>query len=178
MDEKNKLVYKGIEESGFAILASRLHHFIESNTLHYLYFSGEIGSGKTSYIRILLKHIGINENIKSPSFNMVEHYETERKTIYHVDLFRMGSPTAWLDGEIGSLFEEENTLIFDPLRKKYLCLTPEEWVRQNFIQFLIQEKKYPISLMAIEKKIPLLILISGTLPVGVPNSILPCLSIK
>ena len=112
MDEKNKLVYKGIEESAFAVLASKLNRFIESNTLHYLYFSGEIGSGKTSYIRILLKHIGINETIKSPSFNMVEHYETEKKTIYHVDLFRMRNPTAWQDGEIGSLFDEENTLIF------------------------------------------------------------------
>ena len=112
MDKKNKLVYKGIEESGFVVLASQLRRLIESNTLNYFYFSGEIGSGKTSYIRILLKHIGINENIKSPSFNMVEHYETEKKTICHVDLFRMENPTAWQDGEIGSLFEEENTLIF------------------------------------------------------------------
>ena len=112
MDKKNKLVYKGIEESGFMVLASKLRHLIESNTLNYFYFSGEIGSGKTSYIRILLRHIGINENIKSPTFNMVEHYETEKKTVYHVDLFRMGNPIAWQDGEIGSLFEEENTLIF------------------------------------------------------------------
>ena len=112
MDKKNKLVYKGIEESGFVILASKLRGLIETDTLRYLYFSGEIGSGKTSYIRILLKHIGINENIKSPSFNMVEHYETEKKSVYHVDLFRIGNPTAWQDGEIGSLFEEENTLIF------------------------------------------------------------------
>jgi hypothetical protein len=40
--------------------------------------------------------------------------------------------------------------IFDPLRKKYVVLTPEEWVRQNFIQFLIQDKKYPASLIAVE----------------------------
>ena len=112
MGEKNKLVYEGIEESEFVIIASKLHCLIESNDLHYLYFSGEIGSGKTSYIRILLKHIGINENIKSPSFSMVEYYEIKKKTVYHVDLFRMESPTAWQDGEIGSLFEEENTLIF------------------------------------------------------------------
>lgn len=40
--------------------------------------------------------------------------------------------------------------IFDPIRKKYVMLTPEEWVRQNFIQFLIQDKKYPASLIAVE----------------------------
>lgn len=45
--------------------------------------------------------------------------------------------------------------IFDPLRKKWLLLTPEEWVRQNFIQYLIQVKKYPATLIALEKVISL-----------------------
>ena len=41
--------------------------------------------------------------------------------------------------------------IFDEIRKKYLILTPEEWVRQNFIQYLNQEKKFPIGLIGVEK---------------------------
>jgi hypothetical protein len=40
--------------------------------------------------------------------------------------------------------------IFDTLRRKFVRLTPEEWVRQNFVQFLISEKKYPASLIAVE----------------------------
>lgn len=40
--------------------------------------------------------------------------------------------------------------ILDELRKKYVVLTPEEWVRQHIVQYLIQEKKYPSSLIAIE----------------------------
>jgi len=52
--------------------------------------------------------------------------------------------------------ENNKTLIFDPIRKKYLVLTPEEWVRQNFIQFLVQEKNYPASLMAVEMGIDLI----------------------
>jgi len=43
--------------------------------------------------------------------------------------------------------------IFDPLRKKWVRLTPEEWVRQNFLQYLLQVKQYPTSLIAIEKEI-------------------------
>lgn len=43
-----------------------------------------------------------------------------------------------------------NTQIFDMFRKKYVVLTPEEWVRQNFLQFLVQEKKFPASLIAVE----------------------------
>lgn len=48
---------------------------------------------------------------------------------------------------------ENKTLIFDNLRKKYVVLTPEEWVRQHFAQWMIQEKNYPISLIAIEKQL-------------------------
>ncbi|TDQ27926.1 type I restriction enzyme HsdR N-terminal domain-containing protein [Tenacibaculum caenipelagi] len=48
---------------------------------------------------------------------------------------------------------ENKTLIFDNLRKKYVVLTPEEWVRQHFVQLLIQEKNYPVSLIAIEKQL-------------------------
>jgi len=49
--------------------------------------------------------------------------------------------------------EEGKHFIFDSIRKKFVVLTPEEWVRQNFIQYLIKEKKYPESLMAVEKQI-------------------------
>jgi type I site-specific restriction-modification system R (restriction) subunit len=49
--------------------------------------------------------------------------------------------------------EEEKLLIFDLLRKKYVKLTPEEWVRQNFIQFLLTEKSYPAALIAVEKEL-------------------------
>lgn len=42
------------------------------------------------------------------------------------------------------------SLIFDSIRKKFLILTPEEWVRQNFIQYLIQHLNYPQGLIALE----------------------------
>jgi predicted type IV restriction endonuclease len=45
--------------------------------------------------------------------------------------------------------------IFDPNRKKWIVLTPEEWVRQHFIQYLIQVKSYPSSLISIEKEFQL-----------------------
>lgn len=48
---------------------------------------------------------------------------------------------------------ENKTLIFDIVRKKYVVLTPEEWVRQHVVHFLIEEKKYPVSLIAVEKQL-------------------------
>ena len=43
--------------------------------------------------------------------------------------------------------------IFDPIRKKYVVLTPEEWVRQHVIQFLIHHRKYPKGLLNVESQL-------------------------
>ena len=45
--------------------------------------------------------------------------------------------------------------IFDEIRKKWILLTPEEWVRQNILQYLLIIKSYPASLISIEKEIKL-----------------------
>ena len=51
--------------------------------------------------------------------------------------------------------EGEKSLIFDNLRKRYVTLTPEEWVRQHFVGYLINHKHYPAALMANEISISL-----------------------
>jgi hypothetical protein len=51
--------------------------------------------------------------------------------------------------------ENNIEFIFDGVRRSWLRLTPEEWVRQNFVQYLIQVKNYPASFLAIEKEIQL-----------------------
>lgn len=51
--------------------------------------------------------------------------------------------------------ENEHTLIFDILRRRYVALTPEEWVRQSFIHFLIEHKDYPRTRLANEMAIEL-----------------------
>jgi hypothetical protein len=48
---------------------------------------------------------------------------------------------------------ENKTYIWDDIRKKYLLLTPEEWVRQHAVRYLIEEKHYSPVMMAIEKTI-------------------------
>jgi hypothetical protein len=51
--------------------------------------------------------------------------------------------------------EEGKELIFDELRRLWVRLTPEEWVRQNFLQYLVQTMHYPASLIAIERELKL-----------------------
>lgn len=48
---------------------------------------------------------------------------------------------------------ENKTAIFDEIRKKFVLLTPEEWVRQHVVKFLTKDKKYPVSYVNVEKVI-------------------------
>ena len=48
---------------------------------------------------------------------------------------------------------KDRDFIFDVFRKQWIVLTPEEWVRQNFLQYLVEVKKYPASLIAVEREI-------------------------
>jgi hypothetical protein len=51
--------------------------------------------------------------------------------------------------------EDSKSFVFDRLRRRFVRLTPEEWVRQHFIHFLIQKKNYPEGLLANEVSIVL-----------------------
>ncbi len=56
------------------------------------------------------------------------------------------------DFELPVRTREGKLYLFDPVRKKEVRLTPEEWVRQNFLLYLSREKGYPLSLMQVEKE--------------------------
>lgn len=51
--------------------------------------------------------------------------------------------------------EDEKEFIFDAIRKQWVRLTPEEWVRQNLLQYFIQTKKYPAAYIGVEKEMKL-----------------------
>jgi hypothetical protein len=51
--------------------------------------------------------------------------------------------------------EPNGNYIFDAIRKQWILLTEEEWVRQNFINYLHRVKNYPLSMIAVEKEIQL-----------------------
>jgi len=78
-------------------------------------------------------------------------------------------------------FEDNRKYIFDEIRRKYILLTPEEWVRQNFIKYLVNEKNYPQQLISIEMEFKINKLSKRTDIVvfntsGKPNLIVECKS--
>ncbi|WP_055445877.1 tRNA (adenosine(37)-N6)-threonylcarbamoyltransferase complex ATPase subunit type 1 TsaE [Lacinutrix mariniflava] len=52
-------------------------------------FEAEMGAGKTTLIKALVKALGCNDTVSSPTFSLVNEYKTETKTIYHFDLYRV-----------------------------------------------------------------------------------------
>lgn len=75
------------DEQASEKLAFRLAACLRSPLI--LTFSGDIGAGKTTFIRAMLRSLGVSTAIKSPTFSIVESYQTTHWQIHHFDLYRI-----------------------------------------------------------------------------------------
>ncbi len=73
-------------------------------------FQGSLGAGKTTIIKNIIRNLGIEEMVTSPTFNIVRSYNKEDLDVYHVDLYRISSIHEFNDLDL-PLFKE-NTLFF------------------------------------------------------------------
>ena len=78
-----------------------------------LHLSGELGSGKTTLVRGLLKALGVTGPIKSPTFAWVEPYVISRLDLYHFDFYRFDKKTEWLSSGLREYFNPEAVCIVE-----------------------------------------------------------------
>ena len=68
-------------------LAKKMANFLHPGM--HLYLKGELGAGKTSYVRGLLRGLGYEDKVKSPTYTLLESYTFKKFTVYHFDLYRL-----------------------------------------------------------------------------------------
>lgn len=60
-------------------------------------FEGEMGAGKTTFIKEFVKALGTNDEVSSPTFSIVNEYETDKGKVYHFDFYRLNHEDEALD---------------------------------------------------------------------------------
>jgi tRNA threonylcarbamoyladenosine biosynthesis protein TsaE len=83
------------DEAATAALGAALGRVLEPGMNVYLH--GDLGAGKTTLVRGLLRGVGYTGKVKSPTYTLVELYEVSRLYLYHFDFYRLESSRDWID---------------------------------------------------------------------------------
>lgn len=88
-------------------------------------FDGEMGAGKTTLIKQICKDLGVEENVSSPTFSIVnEYFSSSCGTIYHFDFYRLKHEIEALDIGVDEYFES-NCYCFIEWHSKIFSLIPD-----------------------------------------------------
>jgi tRNA threonylcarbamoyl adenosine modification protein YjeE len=127
-----------LDEPGLSSVAFELGQRLGSGEVVWL--SGELGAGKTTFVRHLVRGLGATASATSPTYALVHHYEAPCGRIYHVDCYRLRTPEEAHDLDWETLAEGCALLIEwperagewapRPTRKVVLAHTPNPDVRR------------------------------------------------
>ena len=72
-----------------------------------VFLEGNLGAGKTTFTKGLMKGLGYNELVKSPTYNLVEIHETDKLKVFHFDLYRINDPHELTEIGIGEYLKRK-----------------------------------------------------------------------
>ena len=84
------VVSSAVDEAQLSTLARQLAGQLRSGGVIHLV--GELGAGKTTFARALLRGLGVGERVKSPTYSLIESYRVGHLDIHHLDLYRIADP--------------------------------------------------------------------------------------
>lgn len=100
-----------------------------------LYLSGELGAGKTTFVRGLLRELGFDGRVKSPTYALVELYVISTLNLYHFDFYRFRDPEEWHEAGFRDLFSPTNICLVEwPEKARDLLPTPDLNLMLNAVQ--------------------------------------------
>ena len=112
------------DEAATRALGARLAQVIEPGLLVYLH--GELGSGKTTLARGLLRGLGYAGRVKSPTYTLVELYPVSRLNLYHFDFYRFRDPREWRDAGFSEYFNDASVCLVEWPEKAAGLLPPAD----------------------------------------------------
>ena len=119
MSNDKKLILNSLEET--KKIASEIAHkitLISKNTAKIIFLKGDLGTGKTTLVKAILKVYGLSESVTSPTFTIVEPYLIGNKKIYHMDLYRIESRKELEVLGIEEYSNESDSIIFIELPER------------------------------------------------------------
>ena len=91
-----------------------------------LHLTGDLGTGKTTLVRGLLRALGVQGPVKSPTYTWVEPYEVSRLDLYHFDFYRFADKTEWLSSGLREYFRPDAFCIVEWPEKVGALLPPPD----------------------------------------------------
>lgn len=88
----------------------------------YIELQGDLGAGKTTLVRHLLRALGVQGRVKSPTYAVVEPYELPGLAIWHFDFYRFSDPREWADAGFRDIFASPGLKIAEWPDKAAGCL--------------------------------------------------------
>jgi tRNA threonylcarbamoyladenosine biosynthesis protein TsaE len=91
-----------------------------------IYLRGELGAGKTTLVRGLLRALGHQGPVRSPTYALVEVYDLSRLHLHHFDFYRFHDPTEWIDAGFRESFDGRNVTVIEWPEKAVMGLPPAD----------------------------------------------------
>ena len=91
-----------------------------------VFLHGELGAGKTTLVRGLLRGLGYEGRVKSPTYALVELYDVSRLHLYHFDFYRFRDPREWLSAGFAENFGGRNVCLVEWPEKAAGSLPPQD----------------------------------------------------
>ncbi len=110
-----------------------------------IYLSGDLGAGKTTLVRAILRGLGYEGKVKSPTYTLVELYVVSSLNLYHFDLYRFADPEEWEGSGFREYFNPASICLVEWPEKASGFLPPADVE----IRLQIRDRGRSVALMAV-----------------------------
>ena len=117
--------------------------------LAYIELQGDLGAGKTTLVRHLLRALGVQGRIKSPTYAVVEPYELPDLNIWHFDFYRFSDPREWADAGFRDIFASPGLKIAEWPQNAAGCAPQADLVLQLTVA---EDESRPVCLTAFTRR--------------------------